>query len=69
MRYINGESINQIDLKVIFDFVSESDQSNEESKSKHSQSSEDKVETFKHKKLKLDEEWKVEKRFLKIDST
>ena len=33
-----------------FDFGSESDQSKEESKSQHSQSSEDLVETFKHKR-------------------
>ena len=33
-----------------FDFCSESDQSKDESKSKHSQSSEDLVETFKHKR-------------------
>ena len=33
-----------------FDFGSESDQSNEESKSQHSKSSEDLVETFKHKR-------------------
>ena len=33
-----------------FDFGSESDKSKEESKSQHSQSSEDLVETFKHKR-------------------
>ena len=33
-----------------FEFGSESDQSKEESKSKHSQSSEDLVETFRHKR-------------------
>ena len=35
-----------------FDFDSESDKSKEESKSQHNQSSEDLVETFKHKELK-----------------
>ena len=35
-----------------FDFGSESDQSKEDSKSQHSQSSEDLVETFKHKRAK-----------------
>ena len=34
-----------------FDFGSESDQSKEESKSQHSQSYEDLVETFKHKRV------------------
>ena len=48
MSYINGKQSNESEGN--FDFGSKSNQSKEENKSKHCQSSEDLVEIFKHKR-------------------
>ena len=48
LRYINRNQSNRSEGD--FDFYVKIDKSKEESKSKHSQSSEDLVETFKHKR-------------------